>query len=303
MSLHRDPRAELPNAERAFAEARVLPGRPPDPAEADDDENRGNEQKPKHSNHFLVLSKRARQRRVSGEGHPAPAGEASPHRAGGMLGGEAVIGGAEVQARELDQPAWWELHSGLPSQLRALIDAEQRAARITYVSTSYLPGLLQTRSYSRAIFEVGEQTEREVEEAVAVRQSRQGVLDKANPAELLAFLDETVLMRPVGGPAVAADQLRFVLKSMTQPNIEVRVLPLELGAHMGLDGVFSILEFPHANSHVYVEAPNAGAMVSEPEDVDPFHRAVDRLAQVALDEAESAQVIDEHAERMEGEAG
>ncbi|MGP4015112.1 helix-turn-helix domain-containing protein [Saccharopolyspora sp. 5N708] len=206
-------------------------------------------------------------------------------------------------ARELDQPAWWELHSGLPAQMRALIDAEQRAKRITYVSTSYLPGLLQTRSYSRAIFEVGEQTEREIEEAVAVRQSRQGVLDKPNPAELLSFLDETVLMRPVGGPAVAADQLRYVLKAVEQANIVVRVLPLSLGAHMGLDGVFSIIEFVRGTPNVYVEAPNAGLMVSVPADVDPFRRAVDRLAQVALGEVESAQVIAEHAERMEGEAG
>jgi transcriptional regulator with XRE-family HTH domain len=204
-------------------------------------------------------------------------------------------------ARELDQPVWWELHKGLTSQITGLIDAEQRAVRITEVSMAYIPGLLQTRAYSRAIFEVGSKTTGEIDEAVNVRQVRQGVLYKSEPAALLVFLDEGVLARPVGGAQVVAEQFRHVLKAAEQENITVQVAPTSLGAHLGLDGGFSLLEFARGNANIYVEAHNSGLLLNDPAEEPPFRATIKKLGEVALSPEESARLIANYAARFESE--
>ncbi|QUG99988.1 helix-turn-helix domain-containing protein [Saccharopolyspora erythraea] len=221
-----------------------------------------------------------------------------------LLAGLRIKGDEREQllkmARELDQPAWWELHKGLAAQITGLIDAEQRAARITEVTSSYVPGLLQTRDYSRAIFESGYKTGPEIDEAVNIRQVRQGVLYKTSPADLVVFMDEAVLHRPVGGPAVAAEQFSHVLKAAERPNIVVRVVPMRLGAHKGLDGGFMLLETERGGTAIYVEAQNAGLVLTDPEEESPFRRTIARIEEVALPPDESAKLIAACAARFEG---
>ncbi|MEV0698801.1 helix-turn-helix transcriptional regulator [Saccharopolyspora sp. NPDC050389] len=202
-------------------------------------------------------------------------------------------------ARELDQPAWWELHSGLPSQLRALIDAEQRAARITNVAPTLIPGLLQTRGYTRAVYEAAQLETADVDAGIGIRQTRQGVLEKSDPVDLIAFVDESVLSRPVGGHAVAGEQLRYLIKLSDRPHITIRVLPLGLGVHTGLDGNFSVFELPRAQVTVHIEARHAGVFLSEPGDVAPFKKTLDRLAQVALNAKDSTQLVARYAAEHE----
>lgn len=206
-------------------------------------------------------------------------------------------------AREIDQPAWWELSRGLPAQLSGLIDAEQRAHRIIDVTLNLVPGLLQTRAYSRACFVGGEMAPEKIDEAVAIRQARQGILERDEPTELNVFMDETALLRPVGSHAVTAEQLRYVISASQRPNINVRLLPLNFGAHIGLDGTFVLLEFLRGKANVHMEARNAGVILSEPQDVGPFEQAVARLGDVAIDADESAKLIADHAARHESEAG
>ncbi|MEU6266765.1 helix-turn-helix domain-containing protein [Saccharopolyspora shandongensis] len=203
-------------------------------------------------------------------------------------------------ARELDQPVWWELHSGLTSQITGLIDAEQRATRITEVSMAYVPGLLQTRAYSRAIFVAAEKSPEDVDESVNIRQVRQGVLYKSNPVELRALLDEAVLARPVGGPSTAAEQLRHLLKEMERPNIAIHVLPTSLGAHIGLDGMFSLIEFGRSDATIYVEAHNSGLILNDAEEEGPFRDTVDKLERVMLNADGSARLIARYADKFEG---
>lgn len=135
--------------------------------------------------------------------------------------------------REIHEPAWWELGRHLPAQLTALIDAEQRATRITSVALNTIPGLLQTRPYTREIMQAGGVDAQDIDDHVSIRQVRQGVLSKVDPAELWSFIDETALLRPVGGPRVMAEQLRRVLAASEEPNVTVQVLPLAVGAHAG----------------------------------------------------------------------
>lgn len=206
-------------------------------------------------------------------------------------------------AREIDQPAWWELGRELPQQLTALIDAEQRATQITDVTLSMLPGLLQTRAYTKAIMEAAGVDPDEVDDLVSIRQVRQGILSRRDPVDLRCFIDEAALLRPVGGPSVMADQLLYIASASTQPNVSVQVIPLSLGAHAGLAGTFVLFEFVKARAVVYVEARSSGAFLDEPGDVALFSDAVQRVVKVASSEADSREILREYADRYESEAG
>ncbi|QUH05153.1 helix-turn-helix domain-containing protein [Saccharopolyspora erythraea] len=204
-------------------------------------------------------------------------------------------------AREIKQPTWWEFGGGLPTQLTELADAESRAVRITEVSEVLVPGLLQTREHSRALFAAtGVEPER-IEQRTAVRQVRQGILTKAEPVEYLVILDEAVLCRAVGGPKVMADQLRAMLKAAERPNITIQVVPFSAGAHTGLDGSFLILEFVRDRPIVHLEQRRSGAFLNDPDDVAPFFVARSNLQQAAMSPDETGDLIVAYAQRYDRE--
>lgn len=204
-------------------------------------------------------------------------------------------------ARDVDQPAWWELGRELPGQLTALIDAEQRAVRITNVLLSVVPGLLQTRAYTRQIMKAGGMRSDEIEDYVSIRQVRQGILSRPDPVEFLPFIDEAVLTRPVGGSRVMAEQLHQVMSTAELDNVRVRVLPLELGAHAGITGNFMLMEFVKARPLVFLEGRSSGAFIDDPEHVTLFFEAIDVLREQASDVAASQEILRKYLRQYESE--
>ncbi|MGW5647173.1 helix-turn-helix domain-containing protein [Saccharopolyspora sp. NPDC003752] len=205
-------------------------------------------------------------------------------------------------ARDIHEPAWWELGRELPQQLTALIDAEQRAKTITDVTLNVLPGLLQTRAYTRTVMEASGVPEDRIDDHVSIRQVRQGILSKRDPVELRCFIDETALARPIGGAKVMADQLRKVISACEEPNVTVRVVPLSIGAHAGLSGTFVLFEFIKTRPVVYLEARRSGAFIDEPSDVALFLDAVERLEDHASALAASQEILQKYLEQYESEA-
>ncbi|WP_433268314.1 Scr1 family TA system antitoxin-like transcriptional regulator [Actinosynnema sp. CS-041913] len=105
-------------------------------------------------------------------------------------------------AREAAKSNWLATGSGLPQQLKALIEYERVAASITDVTSLVIPGLLQTPDYMRAIMAEGGLPHAEAEERLRLRLDRQRVFTRENPMRYLAVIDKFVLRRPVGGRSV-----------------------------------------------------------------------------------------------------
>lgn len=208
-----------------------------------------------------------------------------------------------TMAAAVREPAWWEVGRELPEQLAALIDAESRAERITDVTLNVLPGLLQTRGYTRAIVESGGLADEEIDERIGIRQRRQGILSRRNPVQLRTFIDEAALMRPIGGARVMAEQLRQIVAASAEANITARVLPMSLGVHAGLSGTFVLFEFPRSRPLVYLEARSSGAFIDEPDDVQPFLDSVQLLAAQASDSEESREILHAYVQQYERETG
>lgn len=168
-------------------------------------------------------------------------------------------------ARESRQRGWWADYQDVFRG--SLPDFEAGAAVIQTYEIAFVPGLLQTEAYARAVIEGAHlEKDNDVDRRVQARLARQDVLIRDNPPQFWAVIDEAALRRIVGGPEIMADQLRHIIKVAEQPNIAVQVLPFEAGAHAALTGGFVILDFasPLDPSLVYVENETDALYLEEP---------------------------------------
>lgn len=184
-------------------------------------------------------------------------------------------------------------------QLAAVLEFERDASRIVCVSQLLIPGLLQTRSYARAIIGAGGVPAMEVETRVAVRVGRRDVLEGKAAAQLLAVIDESALYRQIGGREVMAEQLRSLLEAAERPNVDLRVIPMEMDWHPGLEGPFALMEFPSRTPVVHVENRRSGQFFHEPDDVDAYRVGVDRVLDVAMSPTTTKGLIAEAIDKME----
>lgn len=203
-------------------------------------------------------------------------------------------------ARDPDGSHW--LSVGMPDQhrqLAALLEIEREATSITTVSPLLVPGLLQTADYARAIMTVGEVPQDEIDMRVAVRLGRRDAIKRRDAAQLRAFIGESVLYQLIGGATVMADQLRALLKCGEMPNVELRIIPMRCEWHPGLEGPFSLDRFADRTPVVQLENRVSALFLHEPDEIDAYLRAVDKIAEVAVSPLDSAELIDEAIGRTE----
>jgi transcriptional regulator with XRE-family HTH domain len=149
-------------------------------------------------------------------------------------------------AREANTPGWWQ-HYGdvLPSWFRTYVDLEQAATLIRTYEGQFVPGLLQTDDYMRAVVRGAhlEESAEEVGRRVRLRMARQILLTRQDPPRLWAVVDEAALRRPVGGREVMRGQLERLIDAAKLPNVTLQILPFAVGAHAAMGSAFSILRF------------------------------------------------------------
>jgi hypothetical protein len=193
--------------------------------------------------------------------------------------------------RSASEKGWWRAY-GLDD--KGYVPLEAEATLVREATTAYVPGLLQTEAYARAVFAIHQRTEAELDNLTAVRRIRQERLtSEEDPLELVAVVDEVVLRRPVGGPAVMRAQLRHLLAAATLERVTLQVLPLSLGAHPGLSAPFTLLTFGGIDfgDMVYVEHPVGAVHISKEDEVAVARLKFDRLRSLALDPDESVALI------------
>ncbi len=170
-------------------------------------------------------------------------------------------------------------------------ELEAQAVRLKAYELSVVPGLLQTEGYARALLTGRIGFNGDVEEAVAARLDRQAILDRDDPPELFAVIDETVLHRPVGGPGVMADQLGRLADNAAR--MILRVIPASTGVHDGLPGAFTVADFAGGTSAAYLESGLRGMVVQDANDVTELGATWDRIAAETLPRAASLTLIKE----------
>jgi transcriptional regulator with XRE-family HTH domain len=202
-------------------------------------------------------------------------------------------------SRQSNQLGWLQVfESALPESYQTFISFESEAARLTTFEQGFVPGLLQTLDYSRAVIRGMEPTmpAEDVDSRAEVRVRRKGVLTRKNPVALWAVADEAVLNRPVGGAKVMREQLNHLVEAAGQPNITMQIIPFSAGAHPGLLGAFVVMDFAEPDPPIVYLDTMAGELFLEKEaDVERYRATFQQLIAQALSPAESLKIIKEAA--------
>jgi transcriptional regulator with XRE-family HTH domain len=187
-----------------------------------------------------------------------------------------------ILAREANQPGWWH-HYGdvLPQWFRAYVDLESAAVLIRSYEAQFVPGLLQTEEYMRAVIQGAllDDTPDVAEQRVQLRLTRQKLLDREDAPRLWAVVDEAALRRPVGSREVMRTQLERLIEAADLPNVTLQVLPFAAGAHPAMVGAFSILRFPEPElpDVVYLEHLTNAIYLDKEDDVDQYLHVMETI--------------------------
>jgi hypothetical protein len=200
-------------------------------------------------------------------------------------------------AREANAAAWWQRYGDvLPSWFQSYVGLEAAAAQIRTYEVQFIPGLLQTREYARAVVMLGHwrAAPEEIEHRVDLRMDRQQVLDRPDPPQLWVVIDESALRRPVGGTEVMRGQLEALVAAAKLPNVRLQVVPFAVGGHTAAGGSFSILRFPDPElpDVVYIEQLTSAVYLDKRDDVDQYASAMEILCHLAAPPDRTSEILD-----------
>jgi transcriptional regulator with XRE-family HTH domain len=207
-------------------------------------------------------------------------------------------------ADEANTPGWWHRFGELlPEWFEVYIGLEEAASRIRTYEVQFVPGLMQTPDYARAVVRLGHPTadEEEIEQRVELRMKRQRLLTMDAPLTLWAVVDETALRRPIGGVEVMKAQLRHLLELTALPNVTLQMVPFHLGGHAAAGGPFSILRFaePELADVVYLEQLTSALYLDKRRDVDGYSLVMDRLCVQAVPSSGTAKAMEATLRELE----
>ncbi|MCW8216229.1 helix-turn-helix domain-containing protein [Streptomyces griseolus] len=143
---------------------------------------------------------------------------------------------------------------------------EQQAVVIREFALSFVPGILQTERYARAVLGMGYPplSEAECDRAVVARLDRARILDDPKSPVVWALLDESLLWRPIGGPEIMAEQLRHITALVESGRIRAHIIPFSLGYHPLLENMLTLMWFEDQPPVAYSEGLRMGRLHDSP---------------------------------------
>ncbi|GLW05153.1 transcriptional regulator [Microtetraspora sp. NBRC 13810] len=200
-------------------------------------------------------------------------------------------------AREARRPGYRHEYDLGDETLYPYNDYEEQAATITDFQTCYLPALLQTEEYARALIRgiYPKMEEKVLESRVALRMRRQQLLTKEGAPRFNALFHESVLHHRIGGPQVMARQLDRIVQTAALPSVSVRIVPFTAGAYMGLANTFVLLELPEMSPAriVYLEGLTKADYLERPNEITIYAEAIRNITENALAPDDSVQLIND----------
>lgn len=186
-------------------------------------------------------------------------------------------------AEEANQPGWWHRYDeAITKWFETYLGLEEAANYIRTYENQFIPGLLQTEDYARAVVSIGMQRApgEDIEPKVRLRMERQRILERPDPPVIWAVIDEAALRRPMSGRLVMKAQIRHLLDLMKRPNITVQVVPFRQGGHAAESGAFTMLRFEEKDlpDVVYLEQLVSALYLDKREHVDRYAEVMVRLA-------------------------
>ncbi|MGC0379364.1 helix-turn-helix domain-containing protein [Streptomyces sp. SAI-229] len=195
------------------------------------------------------------------------------------------------------EPGWWQRYDKrlMPEWFDRLVGLQEAAATIRTFEIQYVPGLLQTADYTRAVVERGlpNAPAGEVGRRVELRMRRAELLMREAAPQLWAVIDESVLLRVLGSPAVMREQLEHLVTMAERPNVTVQIVPLDV-TNASAPAIpvtylrFGGLDLPDV---VYLEHIRSANFLEDRDETEEYRIALDRLADEALKPRDSVELL------------
>jgi hypothetical protein len=200
-----------------------------------------------------------------------------------------------TMVKESNNPGWWQRYGEvIPNWLTDFVGLEESASRIQTYELQFVPGLMQTEEYIRAIVSHGRPDVRtpDIDRRVKLRLDRQKVLHRADAPKLWAVVDESVLHRPIGGTRVLRGQIEYLLEITRLSNITLQVVPYGLSGYAA-EGAFAMLRFAESElpDLVYIEHLTGALYLDKRDEIEKYSRVIDRLSVDAETPAGTRQML------------
>ena len=203
---------------------------------------------------------------------------------------EEILGEAQ---RARDRCWWYPYADLIDDTFETQLILEDDAAVLRTYQPNLVPGLLQTEHYAWELIETQSDLPLDTVRRLAkLRTLRQQVLSRDDAPRLDVILDEAVLRRPVGSPAVMREQYRRLAEIAAGPRVTIRVLPFEAGPHQALGAGFHIFEFKGSESAmVELELLDRVTFVMESREVGRYTEIFEQVRKQALDAEQSRALL------------
>ena len=207
-------------------------------------------------------------------------------------------------ARAARESPWWSRYKDVaPEKLLELIDYESAASAVSQFEPIFIPGILQTEDYARAVLQVFYDEKSATERLTAMvelRTTRTGLLARENAPRFSFVLDESVIHRVVGSSAIMGRQFQHLANLAKQSNITIQVVPFTAGLHPGMKGPFEVVQFadtPDENI-VFLEGPRGDIISDDQEETESYLEAFTRITAASLGPPDSVKRLLQAADEM-----
>ncbi|CAM5300194.1 MULTISPECIES: helix-turn-helix domain-containing protein [Streptomyces] len=208
-------------------------------------------------------------------------------------------------AEEANQPGWWQrFHDVLPDWFSLYVSLEGAARVIRSYEPHFVPGLLQTEEYARAVMEagtIGQTSPETVERHVSLRMERQRLLEREDPPHLWVIMDETVLRRPVSTRSeVLRDQLDRLLEYAVRDRVTLQIAEFAAGPHPGTYAPFTLFRFaePELPDMVFTEYLTGALYLDSRQEVAAHLEVLDHMTARAASAQRTLKLLREHRESL-----
>ena len=180
--------------------------------------------------------------------------------------------------------------TGWSDATRSLVFHENTASGSTSYEPMFVPGLLQTEGYIRALTGI-RWPNCDIDFAVHVRTERQRILQRPSAGSFTFFVHENALRVRLGDAGVMHEQVLALLLLDGLPNVAIRVVPTETGARGLFGGPFRVFEYTKYQPLVYLDSPVCGVFLEDREYVDDYCALLPTVANNAMNEKESREML------------
>jgi transcriptional regulator with XRE-family HTH domain len=182
-------------------------------------------------------------------------------------------------------PEWFD-DPAVPLPLAASWHLEDSANELRTYHVQFIPPLLQTEDYAQAVCAVAStqrSRSRPLDFGVGLLQRRRQLLERADQPAYWAVIDESALMRNIGGPSVQLGVLDALIQDVKSGRITLQIAPLQQPAYLPCTGPFTVYRFagPDRPDVVAAHSFASDRLSREPEEAEAHLVAFSAVASFA----------------------